>query len=131
MKYTYLKSPKGNYDGRVSKIASFGSRDTLFSEISFAYPDKHGENITLVSSDGRQVLYNYDRKCLKSVIRNHGPTIEYEYNGRKKLIKKSLPNNRYLQVQYYKNGDNQLGNETVNIQGGDDSKLLSNKTEQS
>ena len=102
----------------ISRVTAFGGDDTFFSEISFLYSKGSSNILSAESFDGRQVFYNYEKGQIKSVIKESGPNVEYEY-ARGKLIKKSLPNNRFLEVQYYKMGDNQIGQETIALKSHD------------
>src|SRR3984885_10937050 len=115
----YLKYARTKDD--ISQVASFGADDTFFSDISFLYSKDDSKILSVKSSDGRQVLYNYKNGRIKSAIRENGPNIEYQY--KREQLKKSLPNDRYLEVQYYKQGDNCLGQETVFIKSAHDSRI--------
>lgn len=116
--------PNGYYQtftwkkGNITRMTAFGADDTFFSDISFLYSKGGSDILSAESFDGRHVSYNYEKGQIKSVIKENGPNVEYEYK-RGYLIKKSLPNNRFLEVQYYKMGDNQIGQETIALKSHD------------
>ena len=113
-------------DDMVNRVSSHDRQGRLTGEATILHsvPSKKQKRVTVKSDDGREVIYNISREeskhrsgseghryCLSSVEKNFGPTTRYEYkyignHRREKLIHKELPNNRYLNIDYYNHGDN-------------------------
>ena len=73
-------------------MTSQGSKGNLLSKINWQYPRSYEKilELTLICSDGRHMRYEFQRQAsydnkdnhrysLKHVIRDHAPTIHYEY----------------------------------------------------
>lgn len=129
-----------DHKDRLFAIASRGKAGNELQRITWHYPD-HFEltpELTIKSSNGRKALYRYqeqksrDRKkqryCLTEVIRDHAPKTTYKYryaNGKtmERMVKKTLPDNRYLKVQYYEEGSNTIGDKEVYISDRKDTRI--------
>ena len=151
-KYSYSISknlfPSGcsivyDYDSkkRLSQVTSTGQNENPLSHIEWIYPAdfKSTPKLTLLSSDGRKICYKYQKQesyddqgdhryCLTSVLRSYGPEMSYEYryasqHSMERMIKKSLPDNRYLKVKYYEEGQNKVGADTVSISNRKDARV--------
>jgi RHS repeat-associated protein len=148
--YTVSKNllPSGSsilydYDNkkRLLRVAATGKDLEPLSHIEWLYPKdfKSMPQLTLRSSDGRKVCYKYEKQhsrddkdhhryCLKSVIRDHGSEMQYEYryaskHSMERMVKKNFPDNRYLSVQYYEEGNNKVGTQNVYISNHKDARV--------
>ncbi len=70
---------------------------------------EYGKEIFIEASDGKTVQYHFQEdssgaNLLTEVLRSDKPTVQYQYqvmDDRALLLKKSLPEGRYVQVGYY------------------------------
>lgn len=93
--------------------------------ISIDHPNKEyfKENPRLVaySTDNRHVEYLFNKEgshfFLSDVKASDAPPIHYSYTHEKdrKLSKKSWPNSRYVETQYYHIGHNHVADRTINV----------------
>lgn len=126
---------------RLSRVTTRGMNDNSISYIEWLYPIDFNTTpqLTLRSSDGRRICYKYQKQesyddqdnhryCLKSVVRNFGPEMSYEYryaskHAMERMIKKNFPDNRYLKVQYYEEGNNKVGADNIHISNRKDARV--------
>lgn len=69
---------------------------------------QYGANIHIETSDQKSVDYYFQRDLLSEVIRSHTPSLKYEYrlaDDHPLLIKKELPERRYVTINYYTEGN--------------------------
>ncbi len=132
---------KYDNDKRLDRVTSRGTKSNPLSFIEWIYPDKFQDNPRLLikSSDGRQVRYKYKelgdrtykanhRYYLSSVKSEHAPKVKYSYlDERSKfkalMIKKELPDQRYLNISYYKVGKNDVGSQYLYISNANDNRI--------
>lgn len=130
-----------DYKERISRITSTGKNENSLSHIQWIYPTNFQSTpkLTLLSSDGRKICYTYQKQesyddkdhrrfCLKSVHRNFGPEISYDYryaskHSMERMVKKNLPDNRYLSVNYYEEGKNKVGRDEIYISDRKDARV--------
>jgi RHS repeat-associated protein len=137
--------PSGNsisyeYDrkDRLTGVIAKGREGQLLSHLNWKYPErfKDSPELTVSGEDGSKVHYKYtklsgDQKhhyVLTKVIRDGKPQVTYEYGsqknkGRKRMVKKSLPANRYLAVKYFEKGDTRVGSKIVDINNKRDPRI--------
>lgn len=126
---------------RLIRVSSKGQHGIELGHIEWKYPHKFADSpkLNLISSDSRQICFEYAKhyshdRCknhryfLKNVIRNFAPKISYDYSYVKtskieRLIKKSLPENRFLRIGYYEKGANRVRSENIHISHSDDSRV--------
>lgn len=97
-------------DGKIAKVKSVGLKDQFIGSLEFEHLKKKHE-LKVHTNDGRSVQYLYskignEKYFLSEVNASHLPQYRYEYWYAKKsdqvrLIKKSLPDSRYLNIEYY------------------------------
>lgn len=129
LKYGYARE-------KVSTIGAYDTGGTLLNEVKVAREKVQGnKKVTSVqSNDGRSVTYQISkmssqhrnkhghRWCLTEVVRSYGPKTTYHYESlgyhrREKLVKKELPETRYLTIQYLKKGENHVGDHIIDATG--------------
>jgi RHS repeat-associated protein len=124
IKYDYDKS-----DNRRFIVRAFNKNDTqTFSSLNYFINHNQGYRNTIKASDGRitTLLFqpiihkNKNNILMTEAQRPNLPTVKYEYYkadsyNRPLLKSKSLPNNRYLQTDYYVPGPNNFLNQKLNI----------------
>lgn len=90
-------------------------------------------HMSLASDDGRTVSYTYQvvvnrslpEFYLQQVVRPNAPTITYSYDhfehdaSSMRLKERRLPDNRFVNIEYYIPGDNHVGQRSVTIGKGD------------
>jgi RHS repeat-associated protein len=142
-----IQSPNGcsykyDYDtrDRLSRVTSKGGTGKELGFIEWIYPHKFKDTpqLKLASSNGRKICYEYEKQhsrdgeehryYLKTVQRNYAPKISYDYryvskNKIERMVRKSLPQNRFLEIQYYEKGDNKFGSRNIYISKSDDSRV--------
>lgn len=121
----------GYKGGRLKQVTALNNQKQALQALTFEYfeekgADKHRPRVIVNSHDGRTVTYKFqkfldadydindeERFCLHEVFRPNGPseTYYYERQSEKKkhlerVIKKELPESRYLEIGYYKIGKN-------------------------
>nr|HEV8053082.1 DUF6531 domain-containing protein [Parachlamydiaceae bacterium] len=134
-KYSYDKK------NRLDRVTSRGTKGNLLSYIEWIYPYKFKDapRLMIRGSDGREVKYEYeklknknytfgDRYYLSSVKSKHAPNVLYKYSNvsskfHASMVKKELPENRYLKVRYYKQGKNDVGSKYFYIANDYDSRI--------
>lgn len=91
----------------------------------------------VIASDGRKVCYHFEMNSkhdkrldclLTKVERSDAPTVSYEYiKGTEEvgqlIRRKSLPDDRFIKVHYFKKGDNLFGSEVVKISHKSDPRV--------
>lgn len=128
--YAYTYPTK--YDERVCSVSLENKEKKQLSSFRIEY--QGDEKFDLITSDNRQVSYFFKKyKChldkhgryyLDTVLRPDGQKISYEYSNREgrqyeQLIKKSLPDGRYLINEYYKKGMNELDGTLIDLPSHD------------
>lgn len=126
---------------RLLRVISKGQNENFISRIKWIYPRyfKETPELTLLSSDDRKICYKYkkqqshdpdgnNRYCLTSVLRDHAPEVSYDYryvskHTMERMTRKSLPDNRYLNIQYYEQGNNKVGSDQIYISSEKDSSV--------
>lgn len=119
--------PNGNsrqytYDDkcRVNTIKALSASGKLLDELKFTYTKAADGNRLIYVASSRDHLVRYQfakfKECdgdsapyLYEVIREHAPPVYYRYNTKAmpiKLCKKYGPDNRFEEIEYYKNGNN-------------------------
>ena len=90
------------------------SEQTLFSWISFSYPDQ--ETIVAEGSNQNKAIYHLEKQqstlVLASVESTGQPTQSYEYEvikGFPRLKRKATSSDNFLEIEYFSNGDFQKG----------------------
>lgn len=132
-----------DYDGaqRLNVVTSRGSLGNPLNWVWWNYPIdfKRTPKLEIISWDDRKVCYIYQKQrsyddkgkhryCLKSVIREHAPEVSYEYRyvnkkTMERMIRKSLPDNRYLTINYFEEGFNQVGSKLLYISTRKDARV--------
>ena len=114
---------KNVYDGKLlTQVLFKGKTGNILGYLRFSY-DKN--QLTVRSSGDRRTIYLFDKKNkLKKVIREHALDLIYDYayinkKTAERLIKKSWPDERYLQIQYYETGNNDIGEASVYVTKSD------------
>ncbi|NGX41898.1 MAG: tRNA nuclease WapA [Chlamydiae bacterium] len=126
-----------NSDRFISGIQSKNSEGVLFSDVNFTY-HTHGEHenhpkVDLVASDGRKVVYRFDRKkhanfggkgyYLTSVVRPNAPDEKYAYEDHThRIIRKDRPDQRFLKIYYYDENHNDVGGIDVKVKSTNEPK---------
>ncbi len=116
------KLPSGHHilyeyfeNGLLKAIKSVdSSKQTLFSWISFSYPDQ--KTVVAKGSNKSKVIYHLDNQentLVLSSVENIGePTCFYEYEifqGFPRLKKKAISDDNFLEIEYFSSGDFQNG----------------------
>lgn len=130
-KYAYTTSRKDDY--RIRKIQLENKNGEVLSSLMFAYDGFR--QMYIHSNDNRKISYSFKRfkgshdykarYYLSKVIRPNFPEENYEYSEKEgrdyyeKLIRKSRPDDRFLINEYYKKGNNSIGNLSVELAEGD------------
>ncbi|PIS02509.1 MAG: hypothetical protein COT85_04915 [Chlamydiae bacterium CG10_big_fil_rev_8_21_14_0_10_42_34] len=95
------------------------SEEKILSWIKIQY----GPVIHIDASDGNTVDYHFqqDQPLLSEVIRSDKPALKYQYrivDDRPLLIKKDLPEGRFVQIDYYSDEENKNKVESVTTPAG-------------
>ena len=116
------KLPSGNHilyeyceNGLLKAVKGVdSSKQTLFSWISFFYPDQ--KTVIAEGSNKRKVIYRLENQANTLVltsVKNIGePTCFYEYDifqGFPRLKKKSISDDNFLEIEYFSSGEFQNG----------------------
>lgn len=141
----YIKNPTGNFYFITHEILPSGNKifykfnnknqlelikETNASEQKVLAWIKinYGHTIHLETSDGKSVDYQFQQdssgaQLLTSVIRSDKPTLHYQYQiaeDHALLIKKTLPDGRFIHVNYYDNKANNYKVKTIITPEGSD-----------
>jgi RHS repeat-associated protein len=118
--------PSGNkifyeYEGEALSLIKMtnASEEKVLSWIKIQY----GPIIHIDTSDGKTVDYHFqqDLPLLSEVIRSDKPSIKYQYRiveTQALLIKKDLPEGRFVKIDYYADGENKNKVESVTSPAG-------------
>lgn len=142
---------RDNKNHALSQISTANQKSKLeFSWAKFKVNSKNDQTIkTIQTSTGKEINYHFQKHQFKvkektkfsknsttfsswyltQVQHEDQPEQNYEYTSRadgrhQHICRKSLPDNRYLKIDYYKYGTNALtGLETIQIKDMDDDRL--------
>lgn len=116
MKYSYDKS-------KIQQISAWdASNQFCYSHLTFDYPEdnQYDKAISVHTSDGRDILYQFSKKkdyttdqknyYLSKVTRPDRPWESFTYNKYNKICRKERPDRRFVEIDYYKKGSNNVGN---------------------
>jgi len=136
---TYDYKHVENKEDRIERIVARGRNKKTLSSVTCSYSKNYESkpDLTLISSDERKVEYKFIEKhrhsddrhyLLKSVQSDHAPKVTYKYSDPAKhkperLLKKSLPDDRYRSIEYYEKGDNNVLGNIINVYHKDDSRV--------
>lgn len=113
--YTYEKK-----EHRINSITSTNKAEQVMGKIDLLYEKNHDfkkdRQLEVVTSDGRSVLYNFEKikhanhghtgYFLSEVIRPNAPWEKYRYyNHSHQVARKERPDGRFLDIYYYEHGD--------------------------
>lgn len=104
-----------------SNRKNFDRHDVMLSEISF---NRNYKNRThhFITNDNHEIEIRenkIDKKnCAVDVISNYAPKVHYHFSIKSKkdkfyLVRKELPNQRTLEISYYRKGKNEWGNQII------------------
>ncbi len=128
---------KYSYDNehRLAKTDLVNSTGDCLSSFKLLYNDQK-DKVTIASSNGNIGEYLFDLHrhnkklyyALKTFHADGGYTEHYQYSNDKEiadrqLIQKRLPDGRFLNIDYYKMGNNHQADETVTIRHNDDPRI--------
>jgi RHS repeat-associated protein len=111
---------------RVQTIVSQDKWGNLFAKVQMVYPKDH-KTMKIQSFDGREVVYGFYRQQYKETLYEKGymlshvtrPNAPQEWYFYKKnsirVSKKARPDDRFLEIDYYHDGTNHVGKDTVKI----------------
>ena len=120
---------------RLQRVDVVNNQNVKISGFRLKYPSKSrfkkDPHVSLYADDGRKVRYAFEKKkdqyFLSRVDRLDAPTVQYEYDAtfdqEQRIVKKSLPAGRFLEIDYYRVGSNYVGGEKVKIGGVGDYHL--------
>ncbi len=138
-KYEYRQYPSTTHLNVIA-IESKGLSDDIFGKINisqYTTPERMPEHL-IYSSDGRSVIYKYEklgiktdlgnaRYSLSQVISAHQPNRQYTYKyvdekTVDRLVKSALPDGRYRNIKYYEIGSHKICGNNVKIKKNKDSR---------
>lgn len=113
-------------DRRVNKITLLNKQGSPLNTISISH--QGDDRMDIATSDNRKISYSFKRfksshekhgrYYLESVTRSDGPTETYEYSQKEgdvyeQLISRKRPDGRFLINEYYKKGNNLVGDAAI------------------
>lgn len=116
------------YDGsRISVISANNQLGVPLSQVKFSYPDPC--RIQIASADAGEVKYTFIKEktypnqlnyYLSEIERSGAPWEKYFYGKNEggridRVVRKERPDSRFLEVEYYKKGNNYLGKKNIVI----------------
>ena len=127
-----------DHKDRISYVTLKGRNDNFLCNFRWLYPSHSNKELTLESSNGHKVHYKFQkchsyennehRYCLTSVIKDNAPNVFYNYryvdvDTMERLIRKSLPDHRFLEIAYYEKGKNRTSDFEIKIHDRNDSRV--------
>lgn len=133
---------KYDHEDRLESVRTANpAGNKTYASATFHYHHKHADNspdVDVSLSDGRTLRYRYEEKgddvfLLKSVTSPESPEESIAYHARDhragNLVQRiSLPGARYYDIDYYREGHNDLGGVDVKVKDKHDPRFLRVKT---
>lgn len=93
-------------EGLLESIELVDKKEKSYAKIHFQY-GKGAKKIQVIANDKKMVSYHFEDGLLTTVSRDKKPNITYKYkkiHGKPRLVKKELPEGRYIHCTYKENG---------------------------
>ena len=107
----------------MDNVQFYNREDKLLGKLEWKVGYKEGkpDNIKIISHDGRVVDMRYSEK-IRHVSRPNFPDVSYTWDCQY-ITGRSLPDNRYCQIQYYEKMKQNVGGLEVRIKHHDDRRI--------
>lgn len=125
LRYSYYES------GKLGKLEALNKNGDVLGVLEFKYGKTHNKHCIFVSHCGQEkAIYHLKgirqdevyaeshakHYYLSEVHRGDGPRVDYFYNRESmNLIRKAKPNNRFLNISYYRKGKNHVGEDLIKV----------------